>query len=174
MTYVHLFNIEIDLFNTYTIHAYCMISRPKQHNILYQSSNKYNITRLLGAYEIHAYCMENKHTHRLKEGEFRDHRQLHIGTLGRDVNTSELQELDQPGKGRQDVRLHGKYIEDGAKSAEQIGEGPPVQQGHLETHTLTCMRTALLHNHDCLNKWGQTILSGLHHIRGHNKTGHIL
>eukprot|EP00972_Heterocapsa_arctica_P044900 6626563-Heterocapsa_arctica.AAC.1 len=97
--------------------------------------------------------MRNKRKHRLKEGEFIYHRQLHIGTLGRDVNTSEFQELDHPGEGRQDVRLHGKSVEDGAKSVEQSGGGPPVQQGHLETHVPAYMHTALIHDHDHLHKW---------------------
>eukprot|EP00972_Heterocapsa_arctica_P093562 13801245-Heterocapsa_arctica.AAC.1 len=73
--------------------------------------------------------MRSKSTNRIKEGHVRDHRELYIGTLGRDVSSSEIQELYLSEEGRQDVRLHDKYVKERAKNAEQTGEGQIIQQG---------------------------------------------
>eukprot|EP00972_Heterocapsa_arctica_P009059 1334080-Heterocapsa_arctica.AAC.1 len=38
-------------------------------------------------------------------------------------------------------------------------------------HAIECVHAGLPHNDDHLHKWGQAILPGLHHVRGHGQKG---
>eukprot|EP00972_Heterocapsa_arctica_P064988 9593089-Heterocapsa_arctica.AAC.1 len=58
---------------------------------------------------------------RLQERGYRDQQQRYTRALERDEGEHPAQELDHPAEDRQDVRLHGEYVDPGTQEAEQSG-----------------------------------------------------